>query len=125
VLHRVSKSKDTTTDVYQLLVPLRPWHTVGLNYLIRFHVSNGFDNVLIAVDYVMTRMAHFLPCIESVAVEETTSTFLRESSDCTDYLESSLVIVTQSSSVAYGKRFGDASELVSTCFPLDTWRRIE
>jgi hypothetical protein len=38
-------------------------------------MSNGFDNMLIVVDH-LTRMPHFLPCIESVTAEETVSLFL-------------------------------------------------
>jgi hypothetical protein len=46
--------------LYPLLVPPRPRHIVGLDYLTHLHVSNGFDSVLIVVDHP-TRMAHFLP----------------------------------------------------------------
>jgi hypothetical protein len=60
---------------YPLHVPPRPWHTVGLDYLTHLHVSNGFDNVLIVVDH-LTRMAHFMPCLESVTAEEIATLFL-------------------------------------------------
>jgi transposase InsO family protein len=39
-------------------------------------VSNGFDSVLIVVDH-LTRMAHFMPCTESVTAEETATLFLK------------------------------------------------
>jgi hypothetical protein len=61
--------------LYPLHVPPRPWHTVGLDYLTNLHGSNGFNSVLIVVDH-LTRMAHFLPCTETVTAEETTAWFL-------------------------------------------------
>jgi hypothetical protein len=65
------------TDYYcdPLPVPSRPWHTVGLDYLTHLPESNGFNRVLIVVDH-LTRMAHFLPCTETVTVEETATLFL-------------------------------------------------
>jgi hypothetical protein len=60
--------------LYPLLVPPKPWHTVGLDYLTHLPLSNGFDSVLIVVDH-LTRMAHLLPCTESVTIEETASLF--------------------------------------------------
>jgi hypothetical protein len=51
-------------------------HTVRLDYLTHLHVSNGFDNELIVVDH-LTRMAHFMPCTESVFAEETATLFLQ------------------------------------------------
>jgi hypothetical protein len=61
--------------IYQLHVPPRPWHTIGLDYLAHLLVSNGFESMLIVVDH-LTRMAHFMPCIETVTAEETASLFL-------------------------------------------------
>jgi hypothetical protein len=58
-----------------LYVPPRPWHTLGLGYLTNLLVSNDFDSVLIVIDH-LTRMAHFLPCAESVIVEEIARLFL-------------------------------------------------
>jgi transposase InsO family protein len=62
--------------LYPLHVPPKPWHTIGLDYLTHLHESNGFDSVLIVVDHV-TRMAHFLPCKETVTAEETATLFLQ------------------------------------------------
>jgi hypothetical protein len=61
--------------LYPLPFPPRPWHTFGLDYLTHLHESNSFNNVLIVVDH-LTRMAHFLPCIETVVAEETATLFL-------------------------------------------------
>jgi hypothetical protein len=51
--------------LYPLLALPRPWHNVGLDYLTHLLVSNGFESVLNMVDH-LARMAHFLPCAESV-----------------------------------------------------------
>jgi hypothetical protein len=64
------------TTLYLLHVPPKPWHTFGLDCLTHLHVSNDFDNVLIMVDH-LTRMAHFLPCRESVTTEETANLLLQ------------------------------------------------
>jgi hypothetical protein len=61
--------------LYQLHGPPRPWHTVGLDYLAYLPESNGFKSVLIVVDH-LTRMAHSLPCSETVTSEETATLFL-------------------------------------------------
>jgi hypothetical protein len=58
--------------LYPLPIPLIPWHTIGLDDLTHLPVSNGFDSVL---DH-QSRMAHFLPCTESVTTEETANLFL-------------------------------------------------
>jgi hypothetical protein len=62
--------------LYPLLVPPRPWHTVGLDYLTHLHVSNGFDNLRSVVDHHLTRMAHFMPCKETVTAEESATLIL-------------------------------------------------
>jgi hypothetical protein len=74
------------TTLSPLRVPPRPWRTVGLDYLTHLHVSNGFDSVLIVVDH-LTRMAHFLPCTESVAIEKNFNLFYMEYIGYTDCLE--------------------------------------
>jgi hypothetical protein len=63
--------------LHPLLVPPRPWHTIiGLDYVTHLLlVSNIFDTLLIVVDH-LTRMAHFLPCTESVTSKETATLFL-------------------------------------------------
>jgi hypothetical protein len=62
--------------LYPLHVPPIPLHTVDLDYLTHLHESNGFNNVLIVVNH-RTRMAHFLPCRETVTAEETATLFLK------------------------------------------------
>jgi hypothetical protein len=61
--------------LYPLHVPPKAWHTVRLDYLTHLPENNGFNSVLIVVDH-LTRMAHFLPCTETVTAEETATLFL-------------------------------------------------
>jgi hypothetical protein len=107
-----------------LHVPPRPWDTIGLDYLTHLPVSNDFDSVLIVVDH-LTRMAHFLPCTESVTAKETATLFYIESTDYTDCLECWSMTGTRNSSVAFGMRFGDALERDSTCLRIDTQKRMD
>jgi hypothetical protein len=62
--------------LYPLFLPPIPWHIVGLCYLPHLHASNGFDSVLIVVDHLL-RMAHFLPCTESVTTVEAPNLYLQ------------------------------------------------
>jgi hypothetical protein len=55
--------------LYPLLVPPRPRHTIGFDYLTHMHESNEFNSVMIVVDH-LTRMAHFMPCTKTVTAEE-------------------------------------------------------
>jgi hypothetical protein len=47
--------------LYPFSFHTKPWLAIGLDYLTRLAVSNGFDSVLTVVGH-LTRMAHFLPC---------------------------------------------------------------
>jgi hypothetical protein len=49
-----------TDGLDSLLIPPRPWHTVGLDFLTHLHVDSNI--VLVVVDH-LTRMAHFFFCI--------------------------------------------------------------
>jgi hypothetical protein len=94
-------------SLYPLHVTPRPWHIVGLGYLTHLLVSNGFDSFMIVVEH-LTRIAHFLPCTQSVTIKETASLFYRESTYYTDCPEYWHVIAIQNLSVAYGRQCGDA-----------------
>jgi hypothetical protein len=64
--------------LYPLIVPTRPWHTIGLAYLTHLPIRNGFDNVLIVADH-LTKMTNFImPCTETVTTEEIASLFILE-----------------------------------------------
>jgi hypothetical protein len=76
VCRRAKIRPQMAATLYPLPVPHRPWHTVGLDYLTHLPESNGFSNVMIVVDH-LTRMAHFLPCTETVKAEETATLCLQ------------------------------------------------
>jgi hypothetical protein len=76
VCRRAKIRPQMAATLYPLPVPPRPWHTVGLDYLTHLPKSNGFNSVLIVVDHP-PRMAHFLPCTETVTAEETATLFLQ------------------------------------------------
>jgi hypothetical protein len=61
VPRRAKIQPEMAATLYPLKVPPIPWHKVGLDYLRHLHVSNGFDNVMIAVDH-LARTARFIPC---------------------------------------------------------------
>jgi hypothetical protein len=76
VCRRAKIRPHMAATLYPLPVPPKPWHTFGLDYLTHLPESKGFNCVLIVVDH-LTRMAHFLPCIETVVAEETRTLFLQ------------------------------------------------
>jgi hypothetical protein len=75
VCRRAKIRPHMVATLYPLHVPPRPWHTIGLDYLTHLPESNGFNNVLIVVVH-LTRMAHFLPCTETITAEETATFYL-------------------------------------------------
>jgi hypothetical protein len=78
-----------------------------VDYLTNLHVSNGFDSVLIVVDH-LTRMPLFGRSQRAQREKKLLVCFYRESIGYTDCIECPLVIATRNSSVAFGRRFGDA-----------------
>jgi hypothetical protein len=76
VYRRAKIQPQMAATIYTLHDPPTPWHTVGIDYLTHLPMSNGFENVLIMVDH-LTRIAHFLPCIESQTKEEIADSFLQ------------------------------------------------
>jgi hypothetical protein len=123
VLCRRAKIQRVAT-LYTLHVPPRQWHSVGLDYLTRLHVSKDLDNVLNVVDH-LTRMARFLPCTRSVTTKEIAIFFYMESTDYMDYPQCSSLIVTRNASMACGRHFGDAVERDSTCVLINTQKQMD
>jgi hypothetical protein len=74
VCRRAKIQPQMAATLNPLHVPPVPWHSVGLDYLTHLHMSNGFESVLIVVGH-LTRIAHFLPCRESVTTQESASLF--------------------------------------------------
>jgi hypothetical protein len=89
-----------------LLVPPRPWYTVGLDFPTYLPISASFDNVLVVIDH-LTQLAHLFPCIENITAEETTK---KNYKVCTVYMAFRvfwLVIETRDLSAIFGRHIGD------------------
>lgn len=56
-------------------LPDRPWSTVGIDFIVKLPVSNGFDSILVMVDH-MTKNAHFIPACESWSAEDLAFCFI-------------------------------------------------
>ena len=59
----------------QLPVPERPWSSVSMDFIVKFPASSGYDSVFVVVDR-LTKMAHFIPCNESMTSEDLAQLFL-------------------------------------------------
>jgi hypothetical protein len=111
VCQRAKIQPQIAASLYPLLVPPRPWHTIGRDYLTRLLLSNGLDNVLIVVDH-LTRMAHFCRVQKALLPRKVLICFYMESIVYMDCLVCWSLTVTRSSSVACGRHFGDVLERV-------------
>ena len=60
-----------------LPVANRPWGSITMDYLTSIPSSNGFDTILVVVD-CFTKMAHFLPCQNSINSMETSTMVMNE-----------------------------------------------
>lgn len=63
------RSKTQRRKPYGLLHPLPiatlPWTSISMDFVVKLPISEGHDSVLVVVDR-MTKMAHFIPCTESL-----------------------------------------------------------
>jgi transposase InsO family protein len=64
---------------YGLLKPLpiadRPWNSVSMDFIVKLPTSANFDSIMVVVDR-RTKMAHFIPCSETITAAETAQLFL-------------------------------------------------
>ncbi|KAB5588096.1 Transposon Tf2-7 polyprotein [Ceratobasidium theobromae] len=60
-----------------LEIPGSPWEWITYDMIVKLAKSMGFDSVLVVVDH-FSKMAHFLPCNESMTAEEVADIFIRE-----------------------------------------------
>ncbi|XP_053571958.1 maestro heat-like repeat-containing protein family member 1 [Bombina bombina] len=74
----VSKSQKTKPSGYlqSLPIPERPWHTVGMDFIVELPLSNQSNTILVVVD-LLTKMAHFIPYKKLPMASETASLFLK------------------------------------------------
>ena len=62
--------------LHQLPIPNRPWASISMDFITDFPLVQGYDAVLVMVDW-FTKMAHFPPCAKTISTEETTDLFLK------------------------------------------------
>lgn len=43
-----------------LTIPDRPWSVIGIDFVVKLPLSNGFDSILVIIDH-LTKGAHFIP----------------------------------------------------------------
>lgn len=69
-------SKKIRNRITDLLVPLqpaeRPWMSVSVDFIGELPDSNGFNIIMIVMDW-FTKVAHFTPCSTTIMSVETTS----------------------------------------------------
>jgi len=71
--------KDPRHKPYGLLQPLdiptRPWKSISMDFIVKLPLSHGFDSIWVVCDR-LTRMAHFIPCCESMSAPDLAWLFL-------------------------------------------------
>lgn len=58
-----------------LPVPHRPWISISMDFIVKLPLSQGYDSILVVVDR-FSKMAHFIPCCETITTPEVASLFL-------------------------------------------------
>lgn len=58
-----------------LPIPSQPWKSVSLDFIVKLPVSLGYDSILVVVDR-LSKMAHFIPCQESISAAYTAKLYL-------------------------------------------------
>lgn len=56
--------------------PKRPWSMISVDFIVKLPISQGFDSIFVVIDH-FTKMAHFLPCKESITAKETAVMFIK------------------------------------------------
>ena len=69
------KGAETKECPMTLENPFAPWEDISYDLIIKLPISSGFDSILVVVDQ-FSKMAHFIPCRESVTAEELAEIFL-------------------------------------------------
>jgi hypothetical protein len=61
--------------LHPLPIPEQPWKSVSIDFIVKLPVSEGFDSIMVVVNW-LTKQAHFVPCMEDMDAEETASLYL-------------------------------------------------
>ena len=57
-------------------VPTKPWQIITADFIVGLPKSNGFDAIFVCCN-MFTKMTHFVPCNDTVTVEQTVDLFQR------------------------------------------------
>ncbi len=73
-----AKNKTSTQAPAGLLnplsVPTAPWRSISVDFVVKLPISQGFDSIMVVVDR-LTKMSHFVPCIEAQSSEDVATLF--------------------------------------------------
>jgi hypothetical protein len=58
-----------------LQIPDQPWESISMDFIVKLPKSKGFDSIFVVVDR-LTKMAHFIPCNESMSAKELATLFI-------------------------------------------------
>lgn len=58
-----------------LKVPTRPWADISHDMIVKLPLSDGYDSIWVVIDR-LTKMAHFIPCYESMSSEDLADLYL-------------------------------------------------
>lgn len=58
-----------------LPVPDRPWSTIGVDFIVKLPISEGFDSVMVVVDH-FSKMSHFIPAKETWSAQDLAKSFI-------------------------------------------------
>ena len=74
------KIKSSKQKVFGKLMPLPipsgPWKSLGMDFVVKLPVSNGYDYILVVADR-FSKLSHLIPCRESIDATETANLFLK------------------------------------------------
>src|SRR3984957_8343514 len=62
-------------ELQPLEAPSEPWEHVSCDFIVKLPLLNGYDSILIVVDY-FTKMAHFIPTREDIDAKGVAELFL-------------------------------------------------
>jgi hypothetical protein len=75
------RNKPVRHKPYGKLLPFpfatTPWTQVSLDFIVKLPLSGGFDSILVVCDRGMTKMVHFIPCVESIDAANTANLYMR------------------------------------------------
>lgn len=60
-----------------LTIPDCPWSVIGIDFVVKLPLSNGFDSILVIIDH-LTKGAHFIPWRESMNTTELETVFIQQ-----------------------------------------------